>query len=35
MGLTEARIHEGTCHEGNYSMRHSLGAARLADNVAK
>lgn len=35
MGLTEARIHEATCHEGNYSMRNSLGAARLADNTAK
>lgn len=35
MGLTEARIHEGTCHEGNYSMRNSLAAARLADTATK
>jgi hypothetical protein len=31
MALTDARLHEATCHEGNYSMRHSLAAARLAD----
>jgi hypothetical protein len=35
MALADVRIHEGSCHEGNYSMRHSLGAARLADGAAK
>jgi len=31
LALRDVRIHEGGCHEGNYSMRHSLAAARLAD----
>lgn len=35
MALADARIHEATCHEGNYSMRNSLTAARLADGAAK
>jgi hypothetical protein len=34
MTLVNARIHEGGCHEGNYSMRNSLHAARL-DDAAK
>jgi hypothetical protein len=34
MTLVTARIHEGGCHEGNYSMRNSLSAARL-DDAAK
>jgi hypothetical protein len=34
MALVNARIHEGGCHEGNYSMRNSLSAARL-DDAAK
>ena len=34
MALVNARVHEGGCHEGNYSMRNSLSAARLADGVA-
>jgi hypothetical protein len=35
MALIDAQIHESGCHEGNYSMRNSLGAARLADAAAK
>jgi hypothetical protein len=35
MTLVDARIHEGACHEGNYSMRNSLSAARLEDEVKK
>jgi hypothetical protein len=34
MALVGAEIHENGCHEGNYSMRNSLGAARLADAQA-
>ena len=34
MTLVNAQIHEGGCHEGNYSMRNSLYAARL-DDAAK
>ena len=34
MTLVNVRIHEGGCHEGNYSMRNSLYAARL-DEAAK
>jgi hypothetical protein len=34
MALVDARIHESGCHEGNYSMRNSLGASRLADAAA-
>jgi hypothetical protein len=35
MALVNARIHENGCHEGNYSMRNSLSAARLADAHTK
>ena len=31
LALVNAQIHEGGCHEGNYSMRNSLNAARMAD----
>lgn len=31
MASVNAAIHEGGCHEGNYSMRNSLAAARLDD----
>jgi hypothetical protein len=31
MALVNQQIHEFGCHEGNYSMRNSLSAARLAD----
>lgn len=31
MALADQQIHEFGCHEGNYSMRNSLSAARLAD----
>jgi hypothetical protein len=34
MALVNAEIHENGCHEGNYSMRNSLSAARLADAAA-
>ena len=34
MTLTDTRIHEGACHEGNYSMRNSLSAARKAEEPA-
>ena len=34
MALIDAQIHESGCHEGNYSMRNSLSAARLADAEA-
>jgi hypothetical protein len=34
MALVNAQVHEGGCHEGNYSMRNSLSAARLADATA-
>ena len=34
MGLIDARIHESGCHEGNYSMRNSLSASRMADAAA-
>ena len=34
MALIDAQIHESGCHEGNYSMRNSLSAARLADAQA-
>ena len=35
MALVDVRIHEGGCHEGNYSMRNSLSASRLADAAKK
>jgi len=35
MAMIDAQIHESGCHEGNYSMRNSLSAARLADAAAK
>jgi hypothetical protein len=35
MAPAEARIYEGACHEGNYSMRNSLAAARLDDEARK
>lgn len=35
MALADVGIHEGTCHEGNYSMRNSLTAARLADTATR
>ncbi|MGH9242673.1 MAG: hypothetical protein ACRD3G_31880, partial [Vicinamibacterales bacterium] len=35
MALVNAQIHENGCHEGNYSMRNSLSAARLADANTK
>jgi hypothetical protein len=35
MASVNAEIHESGCHEGNYSMRNSLSAARLADATAK
>jgi hypothetical protein len=35
MALIDGQIHESGCHEGNYSMRNSLSAARLADAAAK
>lgn len=35
MALVDVRIHEGGCHEGNYSMRNSLSAARMADAAKK
>ena len=35
MTSVDARIYEAACHEGNYSMRNSLSAARLADATAK
>ena len=36
MALVEdVSIYEGACHEGNYSMRNSLSAARKADEAAK
>jgi hypothetical protein len=31
MALVNQQVHEFGCHEGNYSMRNSLSAARLAD----
>jgi hypothetical protein len=31
----DAQIYEGSCHEGNYSMRHSLAAARVDDEARK
>ena len=31
MALVDVQICEGGCHEGNYSMRNSLSASRLAD----
>jgi hypothetical protein len=31
MALVDAQIHELGCHEGNYSMRNSLAAARMED----
>ncbi|HVG54433.1 MAG TPA: hypothetical protein VM846_08400 [Vicinamibacterales bacterium] len=34
MALRDVRIHEGGCHEGNYSMRNSLSASRMADEAA-
>ena len=34
LALIDAQIHESGCHEGNYSMRNSLSAARLADAEA-
>jgi len=34
MALIDAQIHESGCHEGNYSMRNSLSASRLADAAA-
>ena len=34
MALIDAQIHESGCHEGNYSMRNSLSASRLADATA-
>jgi hypothetical protein len=35
LAMIDAQIHESGCHEGNYSMRNSLAAARLADAAAK
>ena len=35
LALVNAQIHEGGCHEGNYSMRNSLTAARMADAAKK
>jgi len=35
MALVDASIYEGACHEGNYSMRNSLAAARQADAQKK
>ena len=35
LALVDVGIHEGGCHEGNYSMRNSLSAARLADAANK
>ncbi len=35
MTSVDVRIYEAACHEGNYSMRNSLNAARLADATAK
>ena len=35
MTSVDVRIYEAACHEGNYSMRNSLNAARLADETAK
>ena len=34
MASVDAQIHESGCHEGNYSMRNSLSASRLADAAA-
>ena len=34
MALVDVQIYEGACHEGNYSMRNSLAASRLADAAA-
>ena len=34
LALVNVQIHEGGCHEGNYSMRNSLTAARM-DDAAK
>ena len=34
MALIDGQIHESGCHEGNYSMRNSLSASRLADAAA-
>jgi hypothetical protein len=33
MALVDVQIYEGACHEGNYSMRNSLAASRLADGA--
>lgn len=35
MTLVDARIYEGACHEGNYSMRNALSAARKEDELKK
>ena len=35
MTSVDVRIYEGTCHEGNYSMRNSLSAARVEDEAKK
>jgi hypothetical protein len=35
MALVDAQIYEGACHEGNYSMRNSLSAARKDDEAQK
>jgi hypothetical protein len=35
MTSVDARIYEAACHEGNYSMRNSLSAARLDDEAKK
>jgi hypothetical protein len=35
MALVDARIYEGACHEGNYSMRNALSASRKADAEKK
>jgi hypothetical protein len=35
MAQSDARIYEGACHEGNYSMRNSLAAARIDDETRK
>ena len=35
MAHVDARIYEGACHEGNYSMRNSLSAARQQDGASR
>jgi len=33
MARIEGQVYEGACHEGNYSLRHALAAARQQDEV--